>query len=129
MPQDIQTFSDVTAIDTRNQLQVELHIRRHGRTVGDITLNGTKIHWTQYIGYWDLFAPVDLQVDLHEFDEGTSGVEIEYFGINGIEILPKYQHLADKGVCYIDKLGVWTMKVPANFYAWYHAISGQGFIA
>lgn len=128
MPQDIQSFSDVTAIDTRNQLEVELRIRKHGHTVSDITLNSTQVHWAQYVGYWDLFDAINLQVDLTEFTEGVSGVEIEYFGVNGLEVLPKYQHLASNSACYIDKLGIWKMDVPSNFYAWYHAISGQGFI-
>lgn len=129
MPQDIQSFSDVTAIDTRNQLEVELRIRKHGHTVSSVTLNRTQVHWTQYVSYWDLFDAINLQVNLTEFTEGVSGVEIEYFGINGLEVLPKYQHLASNGACYIDKLGIWKMDIPSNFYAWYHAISGQGFIA
>jgi hypothetical protein len=38
--------------------------------------------------------------------------------VDGIEILPKYRHLADLGVLFI----------PEPFYRWYHRISGQGWL-
>jgi len=128
MPQDIQTFSDVTAIDTGCQLVVELTITQHGNTKQQIMLNGINIVAPYTRALFNLFSPIDLVVNLQDFDEGSSGIEVG-LKVNELEVLPKYQHLADKGTCYIDKLGVWTMTIPANFYTWYHAISGQGFIA
>jgi len=38
--------------------------------------------------------------------------------VDGIEILPKYMHLADNGVL--------TIREP--FYRWYHRASGQGWL-
>ena len=38
--------------------------------------------------------------------------------VDGIEILPRYQHLADSGVLTITK----------PFYQWYHQVSGQGWL-
>jgi hypothetical protein len=128
MHQDIKTFFDITAIDLRNQITVDLRLQKHGYTVSDITLNGNMVYWDNYISHWDLFSAVDLVVDLKEFTEGVSGIEIGLI-INGLEILPKYQHLASKSTNYIDKLGIWELHIPSNFYAWYHEISGQGFIA
>jgi hypothetical protein len=38
--------------------------------------------------------------------------------VDGIEILPKYRHLADLGV----------LSIPEPFYCWYHRVSGQGWL-
>jgi hypothetical protein len=128
MYQDIQTFSDITAIDTTCQLVVELSITFHGHTKQQISLNEINIVAPYTRALFDLFSPIDLSINLLEFDEGTSGVEVE-LSVNGLNVLPKYQHVSSKQTNYIDKLGIWKMEIPANFYTWYHAISGQGFIA
>jgi hypothetical protein len=49
--------------------------------------------------------------------------------INGLEVLPKYQHLATRPTNYIDRLGLWRMEIATPFYIWYHEITGQGWIA
>lgn len=38
--------------------------------------------------------------------------------VDGIEILPKYAHLTEKGVLTIHE----------PFYRWYHRVSGQGWL-
>ena len=38
--------------------------------------------------------------------------------VDGIEVLPKYKHLAQDG---------W-LKINEPFYCWYHGISGQGWL-
>ena len=38
--------------------------------------------------------------------------------VDGIEILPRYQHLAQDN----------TLTINEPFYAWYHQISGQGWL-
>lgn len=38
--------------------------------------------------------------------------------INGIEILPKYQHLSQNGI----------LTIPGPFYSWLHEVSGQGWL-
>jgi hypothetical protein len=38
--------------------------------------------------------------------------------VDGIEILPKYRHLADLDV----------LSIPEPFYRWYHRISDQGWL-
>jgi hypothetical protein len=38
--------------------------------------------------------------------------------IDGIDVLPQYQHLAIDGVLHIDQ----------PFYCWYHTVSGQGWL-
>lgn len=128
MHQDIKNFSNVTAIDTARKLKINLKLTRHGRTVSRVNLNGFEIYVDEVNFEFDLFDPIQLKINLQEFDEGTSGIEVG-LTVNGLEVLPKYQHLARCPTNYIDKLGVWKMDIPANFYIWYHAISGQGFIA
>jgi len=128
MHQDIKTFSDITAIDTNDRLAVELTITCHGRTEQNIQLNGIDIVAPYTRVLFDLFSAIDLNINLLGFDEGTSGVEVA-LNINGLEVLPKYQHLSSNKKCYIDTLGIWSMQIPANFYAWYHKITGQGWVA
>jgi hypothetical protein len=125
MHQDIQTFSDLRAIDTQNQLKVELTITYHGRTVSNVRLNGNLYEKTVWV---DLFDPINLEIDLLDFDEGTSGLEVALM-INGLEVLPKYQHLSSNKKCYIDTKEPWVYSIPSNFYVWYHNVTGQGFIA
>ena len=38
--------------------------------------------------------------------------------VDGVEVLPKYQHLANNGVLTISE----------PFYRWYHRVSGQGWL-
>jgi len=83
---------------------------------------------TDHIHHLALLDPVVIKINLLEFIEGASGVEVAV-SINGLEVLPKYQHLASKQNNYIDTLGEWQLAIPANFYTWYHEISGQGFVA
>ena len=38
--------------------------------------------------------------------------------VDGIEVLPRYQHMAVAGVLHIDQ----------PFYRWHHTVSGQGWL-
>jgi hypothetical protein len=125
----IQNFSQLTAIKTEQALEVELVIRRHGRSVDQIMINHQRILREHAIVLVDLFSPVRLEIELFDFDEGVSGIEIQKFSINKHEVLPQYQHLASRPTNYIDTIGKWTLEIPAPFYAWYHKTTGQGWIA
>lgn len=131
MPQDIQTFSDLLDIDTRALLHVQVKITVHGAVKYTVQVNErhtkSKVD-TDHTHYFDLLDPVSIKIDLLEFSEGTSGLEV-FVTVNGSEVLPKYQHLSSKQNSYIDSLGIWELNIPANFYTWYHEITGQGFIA
>jgi len=128
MHRDIKTFSDLTAIDTCHKLVVDLAVTRHGQTDSIAKLNGYVVNVDKVTFSLDLFDPVTLAITLLEFNEGTSGLEIA-LSVNGLEVLPKYQHLSSNKKCYIDTNELWTFEIPANFYTWYHGISGQGWIA
>jgi hypothetical protein len=128
MRQDIQTFSDITAINTQRKLTVDLSVTRYGQTDSFVKLNGFIINVDKITVELDLFDPVNLDVNLVEFAEGTSGLDVS-LTVNGLEVLPKYQHLSSNKKCYIDTLEPWSYKIPSNFYVWYHNITGQGWIA
>lgn len=125
----MKNFSDITAIETVHALTVKLDYRVHGRCVFTIGINDQWYFESSGFTRVNLFDSITLKVDLADFDEGTSGIEIENFSVNGLEILPKYQHLSIDKKCYIDKLGLWYLEIPAPFYPWYHQITGQGWIA
>lgn len=129
MLHDIQNFSDLTAIDTKRKLIVDVRLRKHGYTHSNITFNGFAIYTDHFTFELDLFDPITFEIELLDFKEGTSGIEIESLTVNGYEVLPKYQHLASEPTNYVDKLGIWYMSIPSPFYVWYHQITGQGWIA
>jgi len=125
----MNNFSDITAIDTAGQLSIRLQLQFRGSTESLITLNGHVIRSDSVDLEINLFDPIKLSIDLLSFNEGTSGIEIQTLTVNGLEVLPKYQHLASKPTNYIDQLGIWTFKIPPPFYVWYHTTTGQGWIA
>lgn len=48
--------------------------------------------------------------------------------VDGLPVIPLYQHYAQPPTDYIDTTGEWILSIP-NFYPWYHEITGQGWIA
>jgi len=129
MYQDIKTFSDITAIETVHALTVELEYKIHGHCLAYVMLNDYRIVHTNAKISVNLFDPITLRINLLEFEEGSSGVEILKLTVNGLEVLPKYQHLANRSTNYIDFYDQWVLEIPSPFYVWYHQISGQGWIA
>ena len=131
MHQDIKTFSDLTAIDTASRLRVQVQVQAHGTVEYTMTVNGME-SWAStdinHIYYLGLFDPIKVEIALQDFKEGSSGLEVS-LRINQNEVLPRYQHLSSNTKCYIDTKDPWTLAIPANFYQWYHEISGQGWIA
>jgi hypothetical protein len=130
MPQDMKNFSDITAIDISQSLDLRIEYKLHGHCEAMVIVNDDTLLQpgvtNMTIG---LFEAVSLKIKLVDFKEGSSGLEIVNFSINGLEILPKYQHLASRPTNYIDFYAEWSIEIPSNFYVWYHEISGQGWIA
>lgn len=129
MHQDTKTFSDITDIETVHALTVELECKIHGNCLAYIMLNDRRIVYPKATVKVNLFDPITLRINVLEFEEGTSGVEIVKFTVNGLEVLPKYRHCANKDTTYIDTYDDWVLEIPYPFYEWYHDISGQGWIA
>jgi hypothetical protein len=127
MHQDINTFSDVLDIKTPDQLQVRLVIVAHGNIHYRMRLNGHLIAETDTIHTFDLLSSVHLKCRVIEPRGGA--VEIKSLTVNGTEVLPRYQHLAQPPTAWIDQEGTWQFDIPSSFYPWFHAISGQGWVA
>jgi hypothetical protein len=129
MHQDTQNFSVVTDIEPVHALKVEIEYKTHGNCIAYVILNGYRIEHPKAMISVNLFDPIQLRINLLEFNEGNSGLEIVKFTVNGLEILPKYRHLANKSTTYIDTYDEYVLEIPSPFYTWYHEISGQGWIA
>ena len=129
MPQNIQNFSDLSDINTQSQLSIDLVVQRHGAIDCDVWLNDQLILDNEYEVQLDLLDHIQLKCRVRSFAEGYSGLEIVKFTINGLKVLPLYQHLSSDGTCYLDRVGDWHLHIPSPFYTWYHTITGQGWIA
>ncbi len=127
MHPDIHTFSDILAIDTQDQLQVRLVIAVHGAIHYRMRLNGHLISDLDTEYKVGLFSIINLQCTV--FDVNAGAVEICMLSVNGTEVLPRYQHLADPATAWIDQAGTWKFTIDQPFYPWYHRISGQGWVA
>lgn len=129
MPHVMKNFSDITAIDTKRKLVVEVALRKDGQQTSQVTFNGELIEDDQFSFELDLLDPIKLEIKLLEFTEGTSGIEVVYFRVNGINLFPRYRRVTNKDATYIDFYDTWVLDIPSPFYTWYHEISGQGWIA
>lgn len=117
----MKNFYEITVIDIDNQLEVEVELIEHDSPKYTFTVN-------------DLPVVSRMHFALGLLDElyfrcmiGNGAVEVAKITINGKEILPIYQHLADPPTNWITTS--WTFKIPGPFYPWYHAITGQGWTA
>ena len=45
--------------------------------------------------------------------------------IDGLPVIPLYQHHAHPATDYIDTNNKWVLNIP-NFYPWYHTVIGNG---
>ena len=127
MHPDIKTFSQVLGIKPR--LEVSITVVKHGNLNCDVRFNNILCHEGLNIFNVGLEDNLTLSSVISEFEEGTSGVEITDFTVNGYNVIPTYQHLSISGNAYHDWIGRWEMAIPGPFYAWYHTASGQGWIA
>jgi hypothetical protein len=128
MPQDIQNFSDLSAINTADQLQVNLVLRQHGNIKYRIRINDITVDADSVELLFDLLDTITLKVSVTDFEPGASGLEIVNFSINGLEVLPLYKHQFSQDA-YFDTIGDFEFTIPGPFYASYFNLSGQGFIA
>jgi hypothetical protein len=71
-----------------------------------------------------LTDPVNISIQIYRNHPDAIQLALT---IDGEEILPKYQYLANPPTDYIDFNQVWTLNIP-NFYIWLHEASGQGWI-
>lgn len=119
MLQDMKNFLDSTTIDISNQLEVKIELIEHNSPVYSFTVNNRSVESTMY---FDLLDNLNFSCII---SNGT--VEVAKIIINGKEVLPVYQHLAEPPTNWITT--DWKFSIPGPFYPWYHQITGQGWIA
>jgi hypothetical protein len=99
----------------------------HGNIHYRMRLNGHLMSDLDTTHTFDLLSSVHLKCVVFEPNDGA--VEIKLLSINGQEVLPKYQHLATPQTAWIDQPGTWEFNIRSSFYLWFHAVSGQGWVA
>lgn len=129
MHPDIQTFSDLLAIDHTQMLDVRVVLRANGDIKYQFKVNNDLVSSTDWSKKYPLRTPLTFSCEISEFVPNHSGVDIVSVSVDGIEILPLYAGRATPPVNYLSFNGTWTFKISEPFYVWYHTISGQGWIA
>jgi hypothetical protein len=115
----MKNFSDITAIDINNQLEVQVELIEHDNPDFAFTVNEIPYQSKMYFGLLDQIC--------FSCKISNGAVEVARITINGKEVLPIYQHLAEPATNWI--ITAWEFAVPAPFYPWYHKITGQGWTA
>ena len=121
MPQDMKNFSDITAIDTSQLLEIYIELNEHDNPQYNFTVNDIPVA-SQTVYYVDLLRTIKFNCFI-----SSGAVEVAKITINGLEVMPIYQHLADPATNWITSN--WSFKISGPFYPWYHAITGQGWTA
>jgi hypothetical protein len=139
----MKNYSDLLDINTRLRLHIELE------PVGtpDITVSVNDII-NDYPGlsdniildyYIDLLEPFSVNIELrnkHYTTEYETAVVIKRLSVDGIDLIPKYDYLAEyindhnKNVpaSYLGYNGKWTLTFDCPFYQWLHRSSKQGWL-
>jgi hypothetical protein len=139
----MKTYSDLQDIDTRLRLQVELE--PVGTPDVTTTINGFKNYYPglsnnvnlyYYIDLLDLFS-VNIELsNKHYTTEYETAVIIRRLSIDNIELIPKYDYLAEyvndhnnnNPTSYLGFNGKWSLTFDRPFYHWLHEHSGQGWL-
>lgn len=95
-------------------------VKINGATVFEDTVSDTTVidHAIR------LEDPIDINIQIYRHHPDAVIISLT---ADGIEILPRYLHLAVPPTNYLDQSGSWTFKIP-SFYPWLHEITGQGWI-
>lgn len=75
---------------------------------------------------WQVSLTDSINVQIQVYRHHPDAVAVA-LTVDDIEVLPKYQHLANPPTCYIDSNSIWHFNIP-NFYPWLHENTGQGWI-
>lgn len=127
----MKNFSEATAIKSTLTSVIELMLTPVEQCVCVALVNDRVVHDGLLDSYksisvegYPIDGPVEIKIITTRVHPEAVKVGVV---IDGLEIIPKYQHLAQPPTDYLDFNGEWTLKIP-NFYPWYHEITGQGWI-
>jgi hypothetical protein len=129
----MKTYSELTDTDIQIDLQFEL--------IGnpEFTVNGSALTQDNLTYCVDLLTPFSVVIELynkHYTTEYETAVIIKRLSIDNIEIIPKYDYLAEyindhnhnNPTNYLGFNGKWTLTIDRPFYRWLHQATGQGWI-
>lgn len=124
----MKNFYDATVIKPSLKLDIALRIKPTGSVPAQLQINDKL--WTTTIFKEETFKyhvniidPIKIQIQIDRKHPEALEIELD---IDGNKVLPLYQD--QFGVnSYIDSNNIWRVEI-ANFYSWYHKITGQGWI-
>jgi hypothetical protein len=115
----MKTFYDLMDFDTRDKLNVSVHLIKHNNPKYIFTVNDVEVSNTVK---FDLLDSLSFKCSVTD-----GAIEVAKIAINDKEVMPIYLHLADPATNWITSN--WEFTIPGPFYPWYHQITGQGWIA
>jgi hypothetical protein len=122
----MKNFSELLA--TEPHLTVVLKLKRHGEAFWYGEINGKAIQTYTTYREFGLHDPISIYLKLTTL-KGQGGLEIESLTVNGHEVMPKYQHMANNSTSYLSiENEEWELKIDNPFYQWYHQVTGQGWL-
>jgi hypothetical protein len=122
MHQNIQNFSELTAININKLVKIVADIRSFDNASYQLNINGKTAEQVHYV---DLLESINIQIT----KQGAGLIDIASIKINDYEIMPKYLIYADPPTNRLEQETIWNLSIRPNFYTWYHTTTGQGFIA
>jgi len=129
----MKNFSEATVIRSELDLHVSMILAPVAGCSCNVMVNGLILHQDSLIypitldTYVALTDKIIIEITVQN-RQHPQAVIVSDIRIDGYEIMPKYQSLANPPTNYLDKNGTWTFKIP-NFYPWLHEQTGQGWIA
>jgi hypothetical protein len=139
----MKTYSDLQDIDTRLHLQLELILV--GQPTALVMINDNQIGCStsnesliidNFLPLMDTINIGIILSDKQYTTEYESAVIIKRLSIDNINIIPKYDYLAEyindhdfkNPTNYLGFNGKWTLTIDRPFYHWLHKHSGQGWL-
>jgi len=139
----MKTYLDLQDIDTRLKLSIKLRpinrpdiwVRVNRDLIGYTALSDS-IQLDYQIGLLD---NINIVIELYNKDYNNideTAIIIDNIMIDNIDIVPKYDYLADyvndhdfkNPTNYLGFNGKWTLTIDQPFYHWLHEHSGQGWL-
>lgn len=139
----MKTYSDLQDIETRLNLVVELE--PVGTPTATVIINNKKYDYpvlttpitiNEYLPLIDLININIMLSDKQYTTEYETAVVIRRLSIDNIELIPKYDYLAEyindhnnnNPTSYLGFNGKWTLTVDRPFYQWLHQANSQGWL-
>ena len=121
--QNTENFSDITAIDTAEKIQVRFDIKCFGDASYQLKINGRLVNGSSMT--LDLLDSIDICIE----KKGSGLVDIADISINDHQIMPMFLVHADPPTNRLESDNTWHFLIAPNFYVWHHHVVGNGWIA